>query len=77
MSDDMVILAGSGSPRLTRAICEYLGTQPAAGEVLRFSDGNLFVRVRQNVRGRDAYLVQSTVFLTNDNFMGCCSGSTR
>jgi ribose-phosphate pyrophosphokinase len=69
MPDDMVILGGSGSPRLTRAICEYLERQPASGEVLRFSDGNLFVRVKENVRGRDAYLVQSTVFPTNDNFM--------
>ena len=69
MSDDMVILGGSGSPRLTRAICEYLEQPVAAGEVLRFSDGNLFVRVKENVRGRDVYLVQSTVFPTNDNFM--------
>jgi ribose-phosphate pyrophosphokinase len=69
MSDDMVILGGSGSPRLTRAICDYLQRQPAAGEVLRFSDGNLFVRIKENVRGRDAYVVQSTVFPTNDNFM--------
>src|SRR5262245_6920777 len=69
MSEDMVILGGSASPRLTRAICEYLETPPAVGEVLRFSDGNLFVRVKENVRGRDVYLVQSTVFPTNDNFM--------
>ena len=69
MPDGMVILGGSGSPRLTRAICEYLGRQPAVGEALRFSDGNLFVRVKENVRGRDVYLVQSTVFPTNDNFM--------
>jgi ribose-phosphate pyrophosphokinase len=69
MPDDMVALGGSSSPRLTRAICEYLEREPADGEVLRFSDGNLFVRVRENVRGRDVYLVQSTVFPTNDNFM--------
>jgi ribose-phosphate pyrophosphokinase len=69
MPDDMVVLGGSGSPRLTRAICDYLGRPPALGETLRFSDGNLFVRVNENVRGRDVYLVQSTVFPTNDNFM--------
>ena len=69
MDDDILIFGGSGSPRLTRKICEYLNVQPAAGDVLRFSDGNLFVRVKENVRGRDAYLVQSTVFPTNDNFM--------
>jgi len=69
MPDDMVIFGGSGSPRLTLKICEYLDTHPGKGEVLRFSDGNLFVRVGENVRGRHAYLVQSTVFPTNDNFM--------
>jgi ribose-phosphate pyrophosphokinase len=34
-----------------------------------FSDGNLFVRVQENVRGRDVYIVQSTVHKTNDHFM--------
>jgi ribose-phosphate pyrophosphokinase len=69
MADDLVIFGGSGSPKLTLKICEYLNTRPGAGEVLRFSDGNLFVRVMENVRGRHVYLVQSTVFPTNDNFM--------
>jgi len=68
-ADDLVIFGGTGSPKLTRKICDYLKTQPGAGEVLRFSDGNLFVRVKENVRGRDVYIVQSTVFPTNDNFM--------
>ncbi|HEY6417413.1 MAG TPA: ribose-phosphate pyrophosphokinase [Candidatus Binataceae bacterium] len=69
MVDDILIFGGSGSPRLTRKICEYLHVQPGAGEVIRFSDGNLFVRVKENVRGRRVYLVQSTVFPANDNFM--------
>jgi ribose-phosphate pyrophosphokinase len=67
--DDIAIFAGSGSPKLTAKICAYLHLRPAAGEVLRFSDGNLFVRVKENVRGRDVYVVQSTVFPSNDNFM--------
>src|SRR5215475_6682786 len=67
MTDD--ILIGSGSPQLTYKICEYLRVQPAAGEVLRFSEGNLFVRVQENVRGRRVYVVQSTVFPANDHFM--------
>jgi ribose-phosphate pyrophosphokinase len=67
--DEMVILAGSGSRKLTAKICDYLGTAPADGEMLRFSEGNLFVRVNENVRGRRTYLVQSTVFPTNDLFM--------
>jgi ribose-phosphate pyrophosphokinase len=37
--------------------------------VLRFSEGNLFVRVQENVRGRDAFIVQGTAYPANDNFM--------
>jgi ribose-phosphate pyrophosphokinase len=69
MADDMVIFGGSGSPRLTLKICEYLHVRPGAGEVLRFSEGTLFVRVKENVRGRQVYIVQSTVYPANDNFM--------
>jgi ribose-phosphate pyrophosphokinase len=67
--EDPLVFAGSASPRLTKAICRELGVEPGRGEVLRFSDGNLFVRVLENVRGRSTYVVQSTVFPTNDNFM--------
>jgi ribose-phosphate pyrophosphokinase len=69
IADDVLIFGGSGSPKLTLKICEYLHVHPGAGEVLRFSEGNLFVRVKENVRGRRVYVVQSTVFPANDNFM--------
>jgi ribose-phosphate pyrophosphokinase len=67
--DDPLIFAGSASPKLTRAVCDQLALEPARGEVIRFSEGTLFVRVLENVRGRRVYLVQSTVFPANDNFM--------
>src|SRR5215472_5850492 len=69
MDDEILVFAGSGSPRLTGKICDHLGVAPGAGEVLHFSEGNLFVRVKENVRGRRVYLVQSTVFPANDHFM--------
>jgi ribose-phosphate pyrophosphokinase len=69
MKDDALVFAGSASPRLTDAICTHLGAKRAAGEVIRFSEGTLFVRALENVRGRNVYLVQSTVFPTNDNFV--------
>jgi ribose-phosphate pyrophosphokinase len=68
-ADRILVFAGSGSPRLTQGICDHLGVEPGAGDVLRFSEGNLFVRVRENVRGRRVYVVQSTVFPANDHFM--------
>src|SRR5918998_409478 len=67
--DEILVFAGSASPRLTASICRHLELEPARGEVLRFSEGTLFVRVLENVRGRNVYVVQSTVFPTNDNFM--------
>src|ERR671922_2511718 len=67
--EDPLIFAGSASPRLTAAICNELGVNVGASEVIRFSEGTLFVRILENVRGRSVYLVQSTVFPTNANFM--------
>ncbi|MBD3218405.1 MAG: ribose-phosphate diphosphokinase [candidate division Zixibacteria bacterium] len=68
-SDDLMIFSGSASVKLTKKICDYLGTRPARSEVFKFSEGNTFVRVLENVRGREVYLVQSTVFPSNDAFM--------
>src|ERR671935_72276 len=67
--EDPLIFAGSASPRLTAAICRELGVEVGASEVIRFSEGTLFVRVLENVRGRHVYVVQSTVYPTNANFM--------
>ena len=44
-TEEILVFAGSGSPALTGEICGHLGVEPARGETLRFSDGNLFVRV--------------------------------
>ncbi len=69
MSDDFTLLAGSASRQLGGAIAGYLECELGASETLRFSEGNLFVRVLENVRGRDVFLVQGTAFPANDNFM--------
>ncbi len=68
-TNEFLVLGGSGSPKLTQKICDYLGVVPARRDVMLFSEGNTFVRVGENVRGRNVYLVQSTVFPTNDHFM--------
>ena len=67
--DGMMIFAGSASPQLTQKICDYLGVRQNQSETIRFSEGNLFVRIKENVRGRRIYLVQSTGAPVNDNFM--------
>ena len=69
VDDEFLLFAGSASTRLGAAIAEYLDRPLGACETLRFSEGNLFVRVLENVRGRHTFLVQGTAFPANDNFM--------
>jgi ribose-phosphate pyrophosphokinase len=69
VEDEFLLFAGSASRRLGQSIAEYLGCELGESETLRFSEGNLFVRVLENVRGRDVFLVQGTAFPANDNFM--------
>jgi ribose-phosphate pyrophosphokinase len=66
---EILVFAGSASRNLGRAVAGHLGIELGASEVIRFSEGNLFVRVLENVRGRDAFIVQGTAFPANDNFM--------
>ncbi len=66
---ELKVFAGSASQGLGKDICGYLGTDLALSETHVFSEGNVFVRVLENVRGRDCYVVQGTEFPVNDNFM--------
>jgi ribose-phosphate pyrophosphokinase len=67
--DAPLVVCGSGSPRLGAAVCAELGVEPAAAEMRRFGEGTLFVRLLENVRGRDVYVVQSTIYPANDNIV--------
>jgi ribose-phosphate pyrophosphokinase len=67
--DEFMLFAGSASRKLGAAIAAYLDCPLGMNETLQFSEGNLFVRVLENVRGRDVFLVQGTAFPANDNFM--------
>jgi ribose-phosphate pyrophosphokinase len=66
---ELKVFAGSASQGLGRAICQHIGTELARSETHIFSEGNIFVRVLENVRGRDCFIVQGTEYPVNDNFM--------
>ena len=66
---ELKIFHGKASERLTKAICANLGIEPARSETHLFSEGNVFVRVLENVRGRDVFIVQGTENPVNDNFV--------
>lgn len=65
----LAIFGGSGSPRLASAVVRRLRLPLGRCETLSFSDGNTFVRVLDNVRGKDVFLVQTLSRPVNDRFM--------
>ena len=64
-----VIFAGNSHPSLVYEICEYLVQDIGQIEVFKFSNDNTFVRILENVRQRDVFILQSTVEPVNDNVM--------
>lgn len=66
---DWIILSGNANRPLAEKICERLGKPLAKADVNRFSDGEVQVEIKENVRGRDTYVVQSTCPPVNENLM--------
>lgn len=67
--DKPLIFPGSGSRQFTEAICKHLRVKPGSCDAKHFSEGNTFVRVLENVRGRDVFFVQSLSYPVNDHLM--------
>src|SRR3954466_15080294 len=66
---EWVILSGNANRPLAQKICDKLGKTLGHAEVRRFSDGEVFVEIGENVRGRDVYVIQSTCRPANDTLM--------
>ncbi len=66
---ELTLLAGSGNPRLAQRIADALGVRLTPSEAHYFSEGNVFVRILENVRGRDCYIIQGIHHPVNDNFV--------
>jgi ribose-phosphate pyrophosphokinase len=60
MDDNLKIFSGSSNAALAGAVCKYLGIPPGNAEIDRFPDGEKFIRVEDDVRGRDCFIMQST-----------------
>ncbi len=70
MSDDsMMVFAGNANPKLARDVVDHLGLSLGKINVSSFSDGEIHVEILENVRGRDAFIIQPTCAPTNDNLM--------
>ncbi len=69
MFKKVCLFTGSANPQLAAAIGQYLETPIGKCRVTRFSDGESFVEIGENVRGVDAFVVQPTSSPTNDMVM--------
>ena len=65
----MMIFSGSSNPALAERVVAELRIDLGRAKVSRFSDGEVNVEIHENVRGCDAFVLQSTCAPTNDNLM--------
>jgi ribose-phosphate pyrophosphokinase len=60
LRDNLKIFSGSSNPALAIKVCKYLGIPVGGAQIDRFPDGEKVIRVEDDVRGRDCFVVQST-----------------
>lgn len=63
------ILAGNSNPEFAAAVASYLGVELCRREIKRFSDGETYVEIKDNVRGRDVFIIQSTCAPVNEHLV--------
>jgi ribose-phosphate pyrophosphokinase len=68
-SDSIDVYSGNANPGLARKICRYLGVALGRAEVFSFSNENIFVRILDNVREKDVFVVQPTCRPVNQSIM--------
>ncbi|MEG0915302.1 MAG: ribose-phosphate diphosphokinase, partial [Christensenellaceae bacterium] len=68
-SPDIKIFAGSSGTTFAKKMCNYLGAELGASEVIHFSDGNVFIRIKETVRDKDVYVVLPIGLDPNNEFV--------
>ena len=67
--DELKVFSGNAHPELAKAITDYLGIPLGNCEVMQFSNENTFVRILENVRERDVFIVQPISSPVNSHLM--------
>ncbi len=65
----MKLISCNANRPLSEAIADYLDMRLTRSEVKTFADQEIFVRIDENVRGEDVFVIQSTSYPANDNLM--------
>ena len=69
VSNSLMVFSGNANPKLALSVTQHLNIPLGRATVNRFSDGEVAVEINENVRGQDAFVLQSTCAPTNDNLM--------
>ncbi|MCX7958225.1 MAG: ribose-phosphate pyrophosphokinase-like domain-containing protein, partial [Deltaproteobacteria bacterium] len=67
--DRIRLLTGNSNIELAKKISSHLQVEITASKVSRFSDGEVEVEIRENVRGRNVFIIQSTSSPANEHLM--------
>ena len=65
----MKIIAGNSNLPLSKAVAEYLSMPIANSSIRRFSDDEVYVEIKENIRGEDVFVIESTSYPANHNLM--------
>jgi len=68
-TNDIVIFGGSASTGLAQRICDYLSVRRGRAQISRFPDGETVLKIEDDVRGKDCFIVQATCTPVNENLM--------
>ncbi len=69
LRDNLKIFSGSSNPELAIDVCKYLGIPVGGAQIDRFPDGEKAIRVEDDVRGRDCFVLQSTCKPVDDHLV--------
>jgi len=67
--DEMKVFTGNAHPTLAKAVTDYLGIPLGKADIFEFSNENIFVRIRENVRSRDVFVIQPFCSPVNKSIM--------
>ncbi|HEY8240031.1 MAG TPA: ribose-phosphate pyrophosphokinase [Kiritimatiellia bacterium] len=65
----MKVFSGNSNPDLAQRIVEYIGEPLGSVKLSKFPDGEIFVKIVENIRGQDIFIIQSMSFPPNENLM--------
>lgn len=72
MSNELKIFGGTANAALTNEICEYLDCELGKSSLTRFSDGEIYFQILENVRGADVFILQPTCPPVDSNLIELC-----